>query len=348
MTARLRVGIVGYGRVGKALAELLEAKRASLAAEGLELTLTCVLTSRGGLFAPDGLDCGRLSELARRGEPLESVHGFDRSLNFEVLLSRKAFDLLAEFTPTNRFTGEPGLSHIRSALKNGLHVVTGNKGPFLVAWDELFSLASASTSGRPLLLGIGCTAGGALPSLLNAREALAGSEVLLVEGVLNGTTNFILSRMERGASFSEALIEAQKDGVAETDPSADVEGWDTAAKLVIVANAAMHTHLRLQDLSVTGIQNVSPAEVRRALEGGGRLRLIGEARREGNGVRASVAPRTLDASHPFRWLSDKNKAVRYLSDTLGELVILGGASSPVSAAASALRDIVNARRSGLF
>ena len=342
---RFRVGIVGYGNLGKAVVKLLEMKRESWRAEGLDLSLTCILDQGGGLHNALGLDCGALIEHATHSRTLEGFTGFDRTLDFKKIIDGRLIDVLVEFTFTNKETGEPGLTHIRESLKNGIHVTTGNKGPVLVAWEELSELARE----RGLLLGVSCTTGGALPTIINGREAMAGSDVTLVEGVLNGTTNFIISRMESdGVSYEEALQEAQKAGIAETNPAMDVEGWDTAVKLLILAKVVMQGKLGLSDVSVKGITHLTPQEVQKARGEGKKYKLIGKAWREGGQVRASVAPETVDAEHPFYAVSAKNKGVRYVSDTLGDLFVAGGASGPLPAAAAALRDVVNAWRIGLL
>jgi homoserine dehydrogenase len=327
-------------------------KRESWKAKGLELDLTCVLGRRGGLLAPDGLDCGALAEHGETGAPLDCFPGFDRGVNLEEILGEHQIDLLVEFTPTNKETGEPGLTHIRQALRNGIHVTTGNKGPVLVAWEELSRLAQE----HGVLLGIGCTTGGALPSVIAGREAMAGSEISLVEGVLNGTTNLILSRMERnGIGYEAALREAQREGIAEADPRMDVEGWDTAVKLTILAKVVMKSELELKDVSVTGITRITSREIQHAHKAGRRIKLIGRAWRDGdNGdrgrerVRASVAPEQVEAAHPFYAVGEREKCVRYVSDTLGDLFVSGGASGTLPAAASAMRDVLCAWRAGLL
>lgn len=342
---RMRIGVVGYGNLGKATVRLLDMKREAFRAEGLDLVLTCVLDQGGGVYHPEGLDCAALTEHAEYSRTLEGFPGFDPAFTFKKIIDGKMIDLMVEFTFTNKETGEPGLTHIRECLSHGIHVTTGNKGPILVAWEELSALARE----KRLLLGISCTTGGALPTIINGREAMAGSEVTLIEGVLNGTTNFILDRMETsGVSYEEALKEARLAGIAEADPTMDVEGWDTATKLLILSQVVMHGKLGLRDISVTGITDVAPEDIRNARATGHKIKLIGKAWREDGRVCAKVAPQAIDADHPFYFVSARNKGVRYISDTMGDLFIAGGASGPLPAAAAALRDVVNAWHSGLL
>ena len=342
---QFRVGVVGYGNLGKALIRLLEMKRRSFQDEGFDLVPTCIVDKDGGVADPAGLDCAALEDHAVHSPTLEGFPGFDADLDFRKIVEGKMIDVMIEFTFTNKETGEPGLTHIREALRHGIHVATGNKGPVLLAWEELDSLARE----KGLLLGVGCTTGGALPTIINGRVSMAGSEVTQIEGVLNGTSNFILDRMEKqGMSYAEGMEEARKSGIAESDSTMDVEGWDTAVKLMILVKVVMQGKLNLGDVSVSGITGVTVEDVREARNSGCRIKLIGRAWRENGEVRAEVAPRAVDSEHPFYFVSGKNKGVRYVSDTLGDLFVSGGASGPIPAAAAALRDVVNAWRSGLL
>jgi len=339
----LRFGIIGYGNLGKATVRLLARKMEEWRInDGLKLTLICILDQNGGIVDVDGLDCEALA--SRGNESLDSLPGFDPTFTFKKIIDNRLVDIIAEYTPTNKETGEPGLSHIRQALLNGIHVTTSNKGPILLAWQEL----STSARERGLLLGVGCTTGGALPSIIAGRDAMAGADISSIEGILNGTTNYILSRMESGMSYSEALNEAQCAGIAETDPSMDVEGWDTAVKLAILGNVIMNAKIELRDMTVKGITNLTAEDVKSELAAGRRIKLIGKAWLENGELHAAVAPESVDATHPFYSVSTKDKCVRYISDTLGDLFVSGGASGPIPAAASAMRDVLLAWRVGLI
>ena len=340
---RFNIGIIGYGNLGRAAVRLLNLKRRVFEEEGLDLVLTCVLGWRGGVLNLEGLDCETLLQNTERSR-LDHALGFDAGLTFHHMIREKAANIVLEFTPTNQETGEPGLTHIQECLAAGVHVATGNKGPVLTAWPKLLALARE----KKLLLGISATTGGALPTLLNGRDAMSGSTVLLIEGILNGTTNFILERMEQGNVYEEALKEAQSLGIAEANPSKDVEGWDTAIKLLIMARIIMGVDLQLKDIPVSGIAGLSAEAVRLARDKGRRIKLIGRAWREGNAVCAEVAPRAIGPDNPLYNVRGKDKAARYVSDTMGELFISGGASDPQAAAAAALRDVINAWRSGIL
>jgi homoserine dehydrogenase len=307
----MRIVLIGCGGVGQAFVKLVEDKQQFLAAKGLPLQITHII------------------DLAN-------------SDDFMPLLSSKTVDLAVLATPTNKESGEPGYSYIKAALSHGLHVVTADKGPVLLAYHELKELAAANG----VKLGIGCTTSGALPAINGGLLDLAGAAIHSIEGVLNGTTNFILEEMrEKQKSYAEALSEAQQLGIAETDPSLDVEGWDTAIKLLILTNALLGEHKRLADIEVRGITALTPADIEQAARAGLRYRLVGKSAYEQGQLVMKVEPLALDPAHPFYQAEGTNKAVRYISDTLGELTISGGASSVRAAAAALLRDIVNMQSS---
>lgn len=254
------------------------------------------------------------------------------------LVQRAKANILVEASPTNVVDGEPGLTHIRTALKRGMHVVTANKGPMVVAFAELRDLARSQ--GLKLMYGPATAA--ALPTVSVGTYELAGARVTRIEGILNGTTNFVLTQMrDRGISYAEALKEAQQLGIAETNPSLDVEGYDTANKLLILANSLMNGSLRLVDVEREGITRLTAAEVQAAQIAGKAIKLVGTAQWEGDRLRARVCPVELDGSHPLATIDGTEKGVTFHSDLLGTLTVTGGASGRIPAAASILRDLLN-------
>ena len=180
----------------------------------------------------------------------------------------------------------------------------------------------------PLCLGLTC---------------LAGSRVLSAEGILNGTTNYILTKMyQKGTAYDVTLKEAQALGIAETDPSYDVEGRDSANKILLIANRVFGQTLGLNDVAVEGITNVTPADIDEAKQNGKVIKLIGEVKAEGDSYRLIVGPKPLDTTHPLASVNGSEKAITYDTDTLGNITVRGGKSSPVGAAAAMLKDLINA------
>ena len=223
-----------------------------------------------------------------------------------------------------------------------MDVVSANKGPFIRAYRELTGLARE----KNLSLKISAAAAAALPTIDVAETCLAGAEILGVEGVLNGTTNFILTRMRtNGQSYEEALAEAQALGIAETDPTLDVEGFDTANKLALITNVCMGADLTPEDVERTGIAGMSLEDVQRASAAGKIMRLVGVSKRDEAGrVSARVAPELLSPDHPLAGVEGAEKGITYTSDTMDRVTVVGGKSDPRGAAAALLKDLINIYR----
>lgn len=333
----MRIGIIGLGGVGRALISLLIEKSDELITMGVKPKIVFVLNSSSGCYREEGIDLRELLDHLETSRDLSLLDGGFQGGDIHGLLDVANLDFLIEATPTDKTTGEPALGHILSALGRGVNVVTANKGPVMLYYRRLKDLAD--TMG--VSLGIGCTAGGALPTISSGQYDLLGARVTGIRGVLNGTTNYILTLMEEeGLEYIEALGKAQKEGIAETDPAMDVEGWDTAIKLIIITNALMGSNLKLQDASIEGIQNLKLEDVNKAIAQGKKIKLIGKVQREGNSWNLVAAPEAVDKNDIFFGVNGKNKGVQYLTDTLGEIAVLGGASNLKGAAASLLRDLL--------
>jgi len=342
----MRIAAIGYGGVGQAFVRLIYDKKSQLLAEGIDLKVIYVLGSKGGVYNLDGIDLKDLIDFSASNKYISSYpFGGSGDLSFEDIIKNKDVDMVVEMTPTNIETGQPGMYYIKTSLENGYNVVTANKGPILLAYHELQEIASRNN----VQLGIGCTTGGALPTINGGIMDLAGSNIYSIEGILNGTTNYILQMMEEeGMEYDEALKKAQELGIAETDPTLDVEGWDTATKLLILTNVLMKEKKTLNDIKVEGITFLTAADVKKALDEGYKYKLIGRAKKVNGKVEMSVKVEKVGINNSLYNVDGKNKAVKYVSDTLGELTIIGGASGVTSAAASILRDIINIHRGYRF
>ena len=256
-------------------------------------------------------------------------------MSFSELIDED-IDYLVELTSTNIKTGEPALSFIKTALSKGINVVTGNKGPILLEYKKLKTLAEKTG----VYLGIGCTVGGALPSISCGKYDAAGAKIESIEGVLNGTTNYILNAMKfENKTYEEALNNAKEIGIAEKDSYLDVKGYDTAIKTIILSNALMESDLSLDDAEIEGITGVTLEDIRKADSKGRKIKLVGQAFRENGIVKVRVKPKELDENSPLFFVEGKNKGVFYKTDILGDITVIGGASAPENAAASILRDI---------
>jgi len=338
----MRIAVIGYGGVGKAFIKLLANKKQDLENQGINFTVNYILSSSGGIYDSKGIDCKEVIEFSNKENILANYHkGGSSELNFSKLIEKKDVDVLIELTPTNKDTGEPGMTYIKDALKKGINVITGNKGPILLAYNELNTLAKQHN----VQLAVGCTVGGALPSINGGLIDMAGSEILSIEGILNGTTNFILKEMEdNNSTYKQALEKAQNLGIAETDPTLDVEGWDTASKILILTNVLMNQNKTLKDVDVEGITKLTIQDINNAKIEGQRYKLIGKSKKANGNIHLQVKLKKISSNDMLFNVDGKNKAIRYVSDTLGELVIFGGASGVTPAAASILRDLINIYR----
>ena len=332
----MNIGLIGFGGVGQSLIRLLvEKKNYIFEKYNLELKVKYIIKSDGGIYESNGIDLEEVLGFINKN--IKEHISWRDGLGIEEVIKNNDIDTLIELTSTNIETGEPGLTHIKRALESGINVVTGNKGPIILKYKELKEIADKNS----VKLKVGCTTGGALPSINGGIYDVAGSEIKVIEGILNGTTNYILSKMAIDeVSYEEALTEAQKDGIAEANPSLDVLGYDTACKIVILTNVLMNANIKLEDVEVQGITEVELETVKRIQKENKKLKLIGKVKREDNMVKAYVKPIEIKEDHPLYFVDYKNKGVYFKTDTLGDISIIGGTSGTRNAAASILRDIV--------
>lgn len=315
----MRVAIIGFGAVGQGLAR-------ALADTGF--TITAVADSRSAAIDADGLNIPEI--LARKEET--GLCG-DLGIGSADILSSGAFDILVEVSPTNADTGEPALSTIRSALAMGKHVVTSNKGPIACAYHELKELADQ----KGVKLGYEATVAGAVPIVSGLRHGLAGNTVRSLHGILNGTCNYILTRMrDEGLTYPQALQEARDLGYAEADPTYDVKGIDTAIKLVILANTLLGMDVRLSDVAITGIDSITLEALSLAEAEGATIRLIGEILPGKNQIR--VSPRVISLDHPLVVDGTLN-AISVCCDLAGPVTFIGKGAGPYPTASAILADL---------
>ena len=332
------IGLIGFGGVGQALIKLLIDKESYLLQQyNLEINVKYIIKSNGGIYNASGINLSEILKVIDENINITCHNEWKDNLNINDIIGNNDIDTLVELTSTNIETGEPGLTHIRKSLENNINVVTGNKGPILLDYKKLKVLADNNN----VELKVGCTTGGALPSINGGIYDIAGSKIQSIEGVLNGTTNYILSKMANdNVDYKEALLEAQKVGIAESDPSLDVLGYDTASKIIILSNVLMNSDLKLEDLKINGIEEVRLDNIEKAKVRGNKIKLIGKVYKKDNLVKGYVTPIEIDENHPLYCVDYKNKGIYYKTDTLGDISIIGGASGTMNAAASILRDII--------
>ncbi len=298
----MRIILVGFGTVGRAVAELLRDQRTELARRhGLSPRIVAIGDSKGAWIGE--VDRAR----PRDSSVLQAIQEVEA-------------DVVVEAAPTTLHDPSPAVERLRAAFATGKHVVCVNKAPLAVAMPALQELAEHNR----VVFRFSGTVGGGTPVLDWAARCAEGDEILGVRAILNGTTNYILSRMGEGVGFDAALTEAQARGYAERDPSMDVDGVDTAIKLVIFANAILRRRAVLSDVSIRGIRGVS----------GTSLRLIGEI---GEGL--SVAPREIEPRSPLAVSGTLNAVTLTLRNT-GEVTLVGRGAGGRETATSIVRDLV--------
>jgi len=342
MTRHIRVALVGFGNVGRRFAERLRGPYArALAREGVLIRLTGIATARHGIaIDPRGIDPGRALGLVRKGGSLSSLDRGGRTRDVGTFIRRVPADVLVEVTTLDPRRGEPALSHVRAALRRGLHVVTANKGPVAFARRQLVALAARR--GR-LFLHEGAVMDGT-PVFNLSERCLRGCRVLSFRGTLNATTNLILSRMEEGKTASAALREAQALGIAEADPRNDLDGWDAAVKGCAIANGMMGAAVRPAQVRRRGIASLTTLDARRAARAGTRLRLVVRGVRRGRGVRVSVAPERIPHGDPLSG-AGPDAALVLETDLMGEIGVFERGAAVDQTAYALLSDLLEIARS---
>jgi homoserine dehydrogenase len=321
----MKVALIGLGSVGRGVAE-------TLAKKDLGLILTGIADSKSAFMDPAGIDIGRI--LANKKK-----NGYcgDQKLTAEDVIKKADYDALIEVTPTNALSGEPAIGYIKAALNRKKHVVTSNKGPIALAAKELRAMAKK----KGVALRYEATVAGAIPVMHTLEHGLAGNEILALYGVLNGTCNFILTRMAaEGLTYEQALMEAREMGYAEADPTYDVQGIDAAIKLVILANTIWDNGVKLSDVDRTGIDLLTPDALRLADEEGCTIRLIAEANPKKHLLR--VSPRILDKNHPLVFEGTLN-ALTLETDMAKEITLIGRGAGSIETASAIIGDLLYIR-----
>ena len=336
---QVRLAVVGLGNVGRRFLELVRRKHKLIQERfNLDLIVTAAGDTSGGAEYFRGLDVDTILELKRSGKGVAaySQHGRGEMTMVDVVRSCHA-DVLVENTLTNLTDGEPGLSTMREAIARKMHIATANKGPLVLAYQELFALAAK----QDVKILHSATVAGGLPVVNIGRRDLGAGTITKFEGIVNGTTNHILDAMSHGEAYEAALKHMQELGIAEADPTLDVDGWDAANKLVIVANACLRRPTTLKDLRVEGIRSITQQDLQNAQANGQVIKLVARAVLKGDDYELSVKPEWLDASHPLAGVRGGYMAVLYESDINGQIFARIQEDNPYPTAAGVLRDVIN-------
>ncbi|HKR22986.1 MAG TPA: hypothetical protein VJS17_10340 [Pyrinomonadaceae bacterium] len=328
---RYRVAFLGFGNVGRALARLLGAKSAELRERyGIEWEITGVATRRIGWRASgEAIDVLNTDEI-----PIQD--------GFKEWLATARPDVLFETISMNPETGQPAIDYLKASLQSGAHTITANKAPIVYAYEELNAIANE----KHVQFFFEATVLDSAPVFSLFRETLPGVKVRGFSGVFNSTTNVILETMEAGRSFAEGVKMAQELGVAETDPSNDVDGWDSIMKICAVARVILGMPLKPSDVRREGIRELDTQTLQAARADGKPFKLLSRAVVNADGsITASVRPEQIAPGDPFSSVRGTSLAIHFELDTIPGLTIVSHRPNLQSTAYGLLADFINATRS---
>jgi homoserine dehydrogenase len=350
--------LVGFGSVGRRFARLLEEKSVRLRGDyDLSWRVVGIATKRHGTaYDARGLDVVKALRLAEAGTPLGTLIGAESGRTIAPAASglelikhatadartrRMQHLVVVETTVLDIERGQPAVDHVMAALRGGAHVVTANKGPAAFAYREIMSVSEIE---RRRFLFEGAVMDG-IPVFNLVRETLPAVDVLGFRGIINTTAHYILTAMEAGRPYGEALAEMQAEGIAEADPSFDVDGWDAAAKTAALVNVLMRGAVTPRTIDRTGIRGITPEALQDAVRRGRRIRLVASAARRDGQIAARVAPEEIDASDPLAGLGGRQNQIVLDTDVLGSIGVQQLDGGLVQTAYALLSDLVSLARS---
>lgn len=331
---KVRLGVVGFGIVGKGVCKVIRDKAEQYKKNyGVDVRIVCVADMLNSIYDKDGIDLTKLMDHNKERSPVINYpdSSKDKKWNGEVAVENMDADIVVEVTPTNIKDAQPGLNHIVKAFDRGMHVVTSNKGPLALYYEKV--MKAKEESGKEFRYE--ATVGGTMPVINLAQEALKGNNIISVKGILNGTTNYILSNMAfEGKKFGDVLKEAQEKGYAEANPAQDIEGWDAACKATILSNALMGKSMTLKDVKVKGITGVTMEDVLAAKNKGNIIKLLVEVTEKG----AKVEPTPVPLNSPLAVTGTLNVAV-FETDLSKDITVMGRGAGQIETAAAIMSDV---------
>ncbi len=340
-----KIALIGCGNVGEGFLQILYEKAGWLKNQhNFEAKIVAICDKfKGSLIVPEGIDLKKLLSLLARQQRIDDYDPTTKMVQVDPLdmIENIEADVICELTPTDIKTGEPAASYIRKALRCGKHVVTSNKGPAALFYPELIKLARQNH----VFFKVEGTVMSGTPVFSLFENGLSGNTVLSLKGILNGTTNFILSQMEeKNLSYEEALAEAQKLGYAETDPTADVEGFDAMAKIMILASVILDHPLRIEEIERRGIVGLKLEDIRQALQKNERIKLIAEIENHRGQITARVGPKSLPLTDPLARVMGAQNALVFNLDPLGQIMIQGPGAGKKETGYAILNDLLAIHR----
>ncbi|HUT06610.1 MAG TPA: homoserine dehydrogenase [Nitrosopumilaceae archaeon] len=331
----MRIILCGFGVVGQSVVKLIESRSDDLYNKyGLKARFVGVFDSKGSVLDSSGLDLVKLVEAKKKSGSVKSYSKTKNAMSGLDMIKNLEADVLIETTASNYKDAEPGMTHITTAMKKGMHVISVNKGPLALAFPSLMELATYNQ----VMLKFSGTVGGGTPILDYAKDSLRGERITSFAGILNGTTNYILTNMANGLSFESALKDAKDKGYVEADESLDLDGLDAAAKLVILANWIMGMKVTMPDIKCTGIRKVTTDDIKKAAMKKCAIKLIASCERE-----LEVGPKEIPIDDPL-CVNGTLNAIAFTSEHSGTQTIIGKGAGGMETASSILRDLIDIRQ----
>ena len=328
----MRIILCGFGVVGQSFAKLLESRSEDLYARyGLKPRIVGVFDRNGSAIDASGLDISRLIDVKKKSNSVKEYSEAKNDASGIEMINDLEAEVLIETTQSNYKDAEPGMTHIVNAMKHGMHVISANKGPLALAFPSLMELADYNR----VLFRFSGTVGGGTPILDFARNSLRGERIVSFDGILNGTTNYILTNMADGMSFNDALSDAKQKGYVEADESLDIDGLDAAAKLVILANWIMRMKVTMPDIKRIGIREIDSSDIKHATENNCAIKLIASCNKE-----LKVEPKEIAVDDPL-CVSGTLNAISFTSEHSGTQTIIGRGAGGIETASSILRDLID-------
>ncbi len=331
----MRIIICGFGVVGQSLVKLFESRSEDLYAKyGLKPRVVGVFDSKGSAVDLSGIDLEKLVAAKKKFGSVKNYSKIKNNISGLNMIKNLDADVLVETTASNYKDAEPGMTHITTAMKKKMHVISVNKGPLALAFPSLLELAAYNQ----VMLKFSGTVGGGTPILDYAKGSLRGERITSFAGILNGTTNYILTNMANGLSFESALKDAKNKGYVEADESLDLDGLDAAAKLVILANWIMGMKVTMPDIKCTGIRNVTTDDIKNAAKKNCAIKLLASCNRE-----LEVGPKEVSLDDPL-CVNGTLNAIAFTSEHSGTQTIIGKGAGGMETASSILRDLLDIRK----
>ena len=340
--SQVSIALVGFGNVGRALARLLIRKQASLENEyGITFKVVGIATGRhGSCIDPNGIDLEKSLALVESSQSLAALSTQPAPTSVLDFIQAVPADILLENSPTNHDTGQPAIAHLSAALEGGMHAVTANKGPIVHGYNQLSELAKSK--GKRFLFESTVMDGAPIFSVF--RGPLPAVDLRGFHGILNSCTNMILGRMENGESLDQAIAYAQSIGIAETDPSDDVDGWDASIKVAALVTVLMGIPITPDQVDRQGIRGLTRQMFDEAETAGERWKLVCSAYRQGSALRTRVAPERVTPDSPLYSINGTSSYVQFETDVLPGLGIVENNPSPETTAYGLLADMINVLR----